>query len=295
MKSSVVSYPHRGHYGNNLYRGNCTGHIIKDFINQYLSNPNGMVTDPSIGGLTFMDVCSELGVRHTGLDLHQGYNLLTTDLARTVGEESNLVWWHPPYWDIIQYSGDQWGQEANPWDMSRMDLDGFIESLYLSISNINDAVETGGHFGILMGNVRKNGVYYNLSSLIERISSSPLVDEVIKVQHNCVSDSRQYRGNLVRIAHEKLLVFRKSRPSLSLPNLVQLRFENQTRITWSVVVRRAVMMKGGKDVPLSDIYDVVEPYAEKTSNNHWKAKIRQVVQDTRYFARQELGVYSLIN
>lgn len=242
-----------------------------------------------------MDVCSELGVRHTGLDLHQGYNLLTTDLASAVGEESNLVWWHPPYWDIIQYSGNQWGKDANPWDMSRMELDDFIESLYLSISNINDAVETGGHFGILMGNVRKNGVYYNLSSLIERISSSPLVDEVIKIQHNCVSDSRQYSGRLVRIAHEKLLVFRKSRPSLSLLNLVQRRLESQTRITWSIVVRRAVMIKGGKDVPLSDIYDVVEPYASKTANNHWKAKVRQIVQDTRYFARQELGVYSLTN
>ena len=26
LKSSVVSYPDRGNYGNSRYRGNCTGH-----------------------------------------------------------------------------------------------------------------------------------------------------------------------------------------------------------------------------------------------------------------------------
>lgn len=51
------------------------------------------------------------------------------------------------------------------------------------------------------------------------------------------------------------------------------------------------MIKGTKNVSLADIYEVIEPYALKTSNNHWKAKVRQTVQDTRYFNRRETGIY----
>lgn len=32
---SVVSYPERGQYGNNRYRGNCSGRLIEDLIAQY--------------------------------------------------------------------------------------------------------------------------------------------------------------------------------------------------------------------------------------------------------------------
>lgn len=32
---SVVSYPDRGPWGNNKYRGNCSGYLIKDLIEQF--------------------------------------------------------------------------------------------------------------------------------------------------------------------------------------------------------------------------------------------------------------------
>jgi len=35
---SIVSYKDRGPYGNSSYRGNCTGHIIKDIIQQFYPN-----------------------------------------------------------------------------------------------------------------------------------------------------------------------------------------------------------------------------------------------------------------
>lgn len=66
-----------------------------------------------------------------------------------------------------------------------------------------------------MGNLRRQGEYFNLSSLVERVAPGKLIDELIKAQHNCVSDRRTYGGNVVRIAHEKLLVFRKERGSTS--------------------------------------------------------------------------------
>jgi hypothetical protein len=33
--TSVVSYPDRGKYGNNKWRGNCSGYLIKDLLEWY--------------------------------------------------------------------------------------------------------------------------------------------------------------------------------------------------------------------------------------------------------------------
>jgi hypothetical protein len=192
---------------------------------------------------------------------------------------------------MVLYSGNQWGQ-PDTWDMSRMGLPEFVESLELAMMNIHDACERGGHYGVLMGNLRRNGEYFNLSSLVERVSPGRLVDEVIKVQHNCTSDRAVYKGNLVRIAHEKLLVFRKSDDKCSLSFLLTIdrRAGDMVRVTWKVAVRRVLQ---GKTLKLDQIYQSIAPYAEHRANNHWQAKVRQVLQDERYFVRVELGVYRL--
>lgn len=291
FSSSVASYPDRGPYGKSAYRGNCTGYIIKDFINTYLSRKNGLVADPSIGGGTSADVAREIGVRFKGTDLHQGFNLLRDDFRDYLQEDANLIWWHPPYANMIEYSGKQWG-EPNKWDMSRLSLIDFTEALELAVMNIHDACETKGHYGILMGNLRRNGEYYNLSSLVERIAPGKLVDEIIKVQHNCVSDSRTYRKPLVRIGHEKLLVFRRDLRGASLYfiTVAHQRATNLIDITWRSAVRRILQ---GKTMALEAIYRAMEPYAKQRANNNWQAKIRQVLQDSRYFTRIEVGVYAL--
>lgn len=295
FKTSVCSYPNRGAYGQSSYRGNCTGRIIKDFIGTYMKRKDGLVADPSIGGGTSVDVAKEMGVRFKGTDLHQGFNLLRDDFGSFLGEQAHLIWWHPPYWNMIEYSGNQWGEKgsANKWDMSRMDLPEFVEALELAVMNIHDACETQGRYGILMGNLRSKGDYYNLSSLVERIAPGKLVDEIIKIQHNCVSDSTTYRGNIVRIAHEKLLVFRKNRADAAVffLALAQQRAQNLVKTTWRAAVRR--VLQGQKALPLSEIYNAVEPYAKSRNNEHWQAKVRQVLQDERYFNRIEVGVYSL--
>src|SRR3990167_6308376 len=251
LKTSVVSYPDRGNYGNSRSRGNCTGHIVKDFFATYIKRKDGLIVDPSIGGGTSVDVAREMGLRFVGTDLHQGFNLLVDDLKSHLGEEAHVAWWHPPYAGMIQYSGIEWGNEPHKWDMSRMSMADFTEALELAVMNIHDAVEANGVYGILMGNLRRAGEYYNLSSLVERIAPGKLIDEIIKVQHNCVSDSRSYRGNLVRISHEKLLVFRRQQASLFLLGAMQRRAVAMTGITWRAAVRR--VLQGGKVLHLKDI------------------------------------------
>ena len=291
FNSSICSYPNRGHFGDNRYRGNCSGHIIKDFVETYGSRKDGLLVDPSVGGGTSRDVAADMGIRFFGTDLHQGFNLLRDDLLTAAGEEAHLAFWHPPYWNMIEYSGNQWG-EPNKWDMSRMDLEEFIESLELSMMNIHDACEVNGHYGILMGNLRKAGAYYNLSSLVERVAPGRLVDEIIKTQHNCMSDQRRYSGRVVRIAHEKLLVFRRDKAtSLAFLAVINQRANNMLNVTWKAAVRR--VLQRGSSMRLADIYSQMAPFAAMRGNQHWQAKVRQCLQDERYFQRVETGVYTL--
>ncbi|MGF7243823.1 hypothetical protein ABIC11_004279 [Pseudomonas oryzihabitans] len=124
--------------------------------------------------------------------------------------------------------------------------------------NIHDAMERGGTYGILMGNLRRQGAYFNLSSLVERVAPGKLTDELIKAQHNCVSDQRTYGGNVVRIAHEKLLVFRRERGSLHFLAKVQQRAQAMQGITWRAAMRR--LLQGGKTLHLKEINTQLEAF-----------------------------------
>ena len=117
MMNSIVSYPERGPYGRAGYRGNTSGYLVRDLLNFF--RPAYFV-DPAEGSGTSRDVARELGVPYTGLDLHSGFNLLRDSLSqRLSGLSPDFVFFHPPYHDIIKYSGEQWGGEAHPDDLSR--------------------------------------------------------------------------------------------------------------------------------------------------------------------------------
>ncbi|HGM8086374.1 TPA: DNA adenine modification methylase [Pseudomonas aeruginosa] len=290
FQSSVISFPERGHYGDSKYRGNCSGKVPLGFFETYHRRSTGLACDPSIGGGTTVDVAAEMGLRFKGTDLHQGFNLLIDSFSDFLGEEAHSCFWHPPYGAIFPYSGSMWG-EPHKWDMSRMNMVDFTEALELAIMNIHAAMEKGGHYGILMGNLRRGGEYYNLSSLVERVTPGKLVDEIIKTQHNCVSDRRQYRGNIVRISHEKLLVFKKDKHELFFLATVEQRAAAMKGITWRAAVRQLLL--GGKELSLKELYKAIEPYAQSRDNSHVEAKVRQVVQNPKYFERVSAGVYRL--
>lgn len=298
FESSVISYPNRGQWGNNKYRGNCSGHVVKGFLETYHPDRHKLFVDPSVGGGTSRDVANELGIRFVGLDLSQGFNLLTDDLYHTLGERPSTVFWHPPYWGMIPYSGENgmWGNTPNPFDLSHAPtLQDFLSGCQLAISNMFDALEPKGVYGVLIGNWRVRGDYYNLSSMIERFCPGKMRDEIIKIQHNCVSDRRSYRGNVVRIAHEKLLVFQKDRElfGFALAFSIQNRTAITQAMTWKNAIARILMANGGP-MPLKAIYKQAEPFIKQTQNNHPEAKIRQVLQDSRRFVRIETGVFDVV-
>jgi len=296
FESSVVSYPSRGPWGSSGYRGNCSGHVIKDFLETYHPDSKQLFADPSIGGGTSADVASELGINFKGLDLHQGFNLLTHSLLDALGEHASTIFWHPPYHDMIKYAGadGMWGDKCDRYDISNQpSLSEFIEACAVSFQNIYDALEVGGHYGILIGNQRKQGKYLNLSSMLERFCPGEMVDEIIKVQHNCVSGRKEYSRQLVRIQHEKLFVFKKLKQlySFAYANWMDQKLIKSRSVTWRAAIRSAFVRS--PVLSLTELYKELEPFSKTKENKNWQARIRNILQDERYFTRVSRGVFRL--
>lgn len=113
---SIVSYKDRGHWGKSRWRGNTSGFILKDLFNAIRPR---FVVDPMEGSGTTGDVCREMKIKYRGFDLHSGFNALKESLrARLNGETPDHIFLHPPYHDMITYSGSVWG-DKHPDDLSR--------------------------------------------------------------------------------------------------------------------------------------------------------------------------------
>ena len=205
---SVVSCPDRGPWGQAGYRGNCTGHLVKDLILRFKARS---VFDPAEGGGTVRDVVDGLnqhrglGIAYEGQDLRDGWDIVSGPLP---GRKFDLVWYHPPYWDIIRYSDD-------PRDLSACNsLEEFEAQLGRSVERLSRVVTPGGVLAVLIGDKRKNGEYFPLlRTLLMNPNIGRLRAVLIKVQHHCQSDRRVYRPDpfLIPIRHEYCLVFQKPR------------------------------------------------------------------------------------
>ena len=273
--SSIASYPDRGPFGNNKYRGNCTGHIVSDLIDNYLP-VGGLFVDPAIGGGTSCDVAASKGIRFFGTDLHSGFNLLVDDLLTTVGEQANLILFHPPYGSMIPYSGNMWGVE-HKHDMSRLSDEDFKAALKLALHNISDATLPGGHYAVLIGNQRRKGVYINWSSITEALAPDPLCDEIIKLQHNVASDSSSYRKPIVKIMHEKLLVFRRSPNRNTVVSLEQYvsTLENNLAQELLVTLRRVMQCSSWSEAEILSLISNV--YAQTSLHIDWQGLVQKLL------------------
>lgn len=204
---SVVSYPDRGPWGNPGYRGNCSGHLVKDIILRFRCQS---VFDPAEGGGTAKDVVK--GINHylrknicyEGRDLKNGWDIMTSPMP---DKRFDMVWYHPPYYDIIRYSDDQ-------KDLSNCEsLQDFELKLNQSIERLFEVVKEGGILAVLIGDKRKNGNYTVLMrTLLMNRNIGQLKAVIIKIQHHCRSDRVFYNSRnpfLIPIKHEYCLIFQK--------------------------------------------------------------------------------------
>lgn len=204
--TSLVSYPVRcSLWGNPSYPGNCDGRLFKDLILRYGAKK---VADPMMGSGTTQDVVNGLNrvctanIQYWGGDLHQGFNLLTDNLPG----EFDFIWLHPPYWNIVQYS-------CSTDDLSSCgSYPEFLERLQVCLVKCAAAVVPGGRLAVLLGDVRRGGVYTPILRDVLNMERElgELRSIIIKAQHNCKSDSKKY-GTLedVPIKHEYCVVFKR--------------------------------------------------------------------------------------
>ena len=205
---SVVSYPDRGPWGDHRYRGNCTGHLVKDLILRFNCQS---VFDPAEGGKTVKDVIEGINrflkreIYYEGRDLKDGWDVLNSKLPE---EQFDLVWYHPPYWGIIKYSDDERDFNNCPT------LKDFEEKFNKSVERLSQAVKPGGILAVLIGDKRRDGKYYVLMrTLLTNKKIGTLKAIIIKIQHNCTSSyTKSYKSSnpfFIPIKHEYCLIFEK--------------------------------------------------------------------------------------
>ncbi len=292
---SVFSYPDRGKWGKNSWRGNCSGHVYKELFERLKP---GVFVDPMVGSGTSVEVAREMGVEAYGLDLHSGFNAIHDSIAEAVRKPADLVVSHPPYGAMIVYSGNVWGQ-AHPDDLSRcVDDEDFHHKMQLVLLNQREATAGGGYYGTIIGDWRRGGVYTSYQAeMIARMPKSELAAVMIKMQHNVQSGSKSY-GNmrLPFILHEYILLWqKKSVPMLSmLQSLAQQQYARLTG-TWVNIVKMALMRAGGQ-APLGDLYAQIEKAAPErlATNQHWREKVRQTLnRNAGVFKPLERGVWAV--
>ena len=295
---SIVSYPERGTGGKNSYRGNCSPLLIEDLILQY--KPDN-IADYMCGGGTTEDVARRMGIPSSCYDLNRGFDLLNHEIK----EKPSMIFWHPPYQNIIRYAGEQYnaeeiikkyGFDPRKSDLSRhSNWEDFLKELdYCTVKQFA-ALEKGGRMAILVGDIKKKRKLYSM--ILEMSKPGTIEQIIIKAQHNCVSDGVQYSGeSFVRIAHEYLLVLRKDH-SLIFNFQITRNIPGDIRDlkipTWKDIVV-AVMEEKHEPVTLKELYEAVEGHKRTQTNQNWQEKIRQTLHMYNEFEAIERGVWRLV-
>lgn len=297
---SIVSYPERGAYGKNTYRGNCSGLLIKDLISQYRLKG---LSDYMVGSGTTEDVVREAGIRGTFADLNRGFDMLSMDIP----ERAENIFWHPPYHDMIVYSGQQYDSRCVeaatglPAEMILADdlsrcptYEDFVRKLNACMLKQFAALEKGGRMFSLVGDMKRRGKLYSM--LCDIAKPGTLEQVIIKAQHNTWSERQSYSGSFVPIVHEYLIVTRKD-SGLIVPVSYGVRKESYDMRScgsqsWRDLVYATVQENGGT-MSLEELYGALKDSSKAKANRFWKEKIRQTVQNIKNFVRTERGCYAL--
>lgn len=300
--STVLDFPDRGPWGNNRCRGNCSGWIIAYLIWRYGVKS---LAELFAGGGTGSDVCRDMNVPYIGADLNPNpvrNNILTVnavmDEVPDQFRDKEMLFMHPPYGAEIgiPYAGsmymDPTGELAIS-DLGQMPWKDFMRTLNEVIMKYYAAMAPGSKMAVLMGDVRRNGVYYSMFNDI--VMPGTVLQTYVKMQNNCVSDGRTYNNRFTPIQHEMMYVIEKALNAYlinyKLPVEKEMDLRDSTSATWKDVVY-AVMHKFKEDTSLEKIYHEIEGYRKCQSNPHWKDKVRQTLQSGP-FVSSKRGVWAI--
>ena len=295
--TNLFTYPERGPWGDSRYPGNFSGKFVLDLVDIFKARS---VADPFAGGGTTEAVCQEFGIPYWAGDLRDGFNILEDAMPScSDGASPDLVMFHLPYFDMIQYSASVWSETPHPTDLSAAPtLEQFIHMANEAQFAAYSHVRQGGHVAILIGSIKRQGKLYPLHRMINLYGELTL--DGVKVQFNTTSGRGQeaVRGWAFLVT-KWMMVLRKPKAwivPIQVTNPVKefdmRRFERQS---WRSITLSALEANGGV-AHLEKIYASVKPHirvqqAEKQGID-WQAIIRRELQEGP-FESQERGVWRL--
>lgn len=284
---TVLSFPERGPFGNSRYRGNCSGFIHAFLIDQYKVNYLG---EMYAGGGTGYDVCQNMGIKYVGADLNATRplvhicNALTDEIPEEFSE-CDFIFQHMPYPEIgIKYAGSEYADptgELSKYDIGQMPFDKGMHANNKVTMKLYNAMHPGAKMGILCGNVRRKGKYHDM--MLSLALPGNIIQNIVKMQHNCVSDGREYqRRNFIPITHENLIILEKPFEATlyvgyQLPVHQGMDIRDSISATWKDVIR-AVMYDIGGRIHYKDIVNAIYGHKKAENNNNLEAKVRQVLR-----------------
>lgn len=290
--TSFMAFPARGKGGDNHWRGNCSPEVVASLLRYCLDYKRYYGKD--ISRFTLLDPMSGSGTSKAAADRYQVRSLLYdlnpappfgkgnwNALKDDVEDSADLIFFHPPYHTMIQYSGNMWGT-PHPDDLSRCEnYQDFLEKLNYCIRKFFMALRKDGRLAVLVGDIRLNGKFYSMQNDLMRMGD--FESFVVKGQFNCVSDQRSYRKPFIPIVTEYALILKKS-DALVIP--FSLRQEGSFSVqntdilalTWHHLIRMTMESIGG-NASLNDLYHLLESHPKSQKNPNYQARIRATIYE----------------
>lgn len=305
--TSFMAFPERGEGGDNRWRGNCSPEVVaaitKYVLDCKIYNRKDIssftLLDPMSGSGSSKAAADRLGVRSLLYDLNPtpphgkgGWDALTHD----VDDSADLIFLHPPYHDIIQYSGHMWGG-PHPDDLSRCaSYQEFMDKLNFVVRKLFLALRKDGRMAILVGDIRTKGSFYSIQRDLQRLGS--LEAFVVKSQFNCVSDSRTYKKPFIPVVTEYMLVYHKE-DALLVPIAWQRSGEaniqamDSKALSWHHLIRMTMESLGGR-AKLSELAHHLSTHPKARGNEHFRERIRATIYEHKdQYVNQGGGWYAL--
>lgn len=233
--TTVWSFPERGNWATHSsnYRGNFAPQVARNIIEMYTKKGDSIL-DPMVGSGTTLIEAKLLARNALGMDINPEAIKLTEaglrfkhhppskqktrvgdtrDLSFLKDNSFDLVLTHPPYLNIIKYSG---GKIAG--DISNIgSLLKFCDEIERIAKELYRVLKPDKYCAILIGDTRRRKHYVPLAfNVMQRFLKVGFVlkEDIIKVQHNCKSTKRwewkAKRDKFYLIMHEHMFVFRKA-------------------------------------------------------------------------------------
>ncbi len=233
-KTTLWSFPERGQWAthNARYPGNCAPQVIRTIIETY-SKPGDLLLDPMAGSGTSLiearctarnaigvdinpDAC-ELCKKNIAFDCQEKttQKILNGDarnLSNFDSESVDLIFIHPPYWNIIKYSNPPIENDIS----NCSSMEGFLYAMQMIGKELFRVLKPNRYCAMLIGDTRRCKHYIPLAYLTMNQflnAGFALREDIIKAQHNCSSNKKWNNPNrkldFFLIMHEHLFVFRK--------------------------------------------------------------------------------------